>query len=162
MSFVAVQLLSCLCNPKTTAVQASLSFAIFQSLPWVHCHVLWVDNAIQPSPAPLPPSTPVLNLSQHQDIFQWVSCLASGGQSIGDSTSASVLPMNIQGWFPLGLIGFIFLWSKGLSRVFSSTTIRKHQFFGVQPSLQSNSRVCTLPVENHSFTYTELCWQRFI
>ena len=60
---------------------------------------------------------------------------ASGGQSIGASASASVLPMNIQGWFPLGLTGWISLFSKGLSRVFSNTTVQKHQFFGIQLSL---------------------------
>ena len=65
---------------------------------------------------------------------------ASGGQSIGASASASGLPMNIQGWFPLGLTGLVSLQSKGLSRVFSSTTVRKHQFFGTQPSLWSNIR----------------------
>ena len=64
---------------------------------------------------------------------------ASGGQSIGASSSASVLPMNVQGWFPLGLTS---LQSKGLSRVFSSTTIWKHQFFSAQPSLWSNSHIC--------------------
>ena len=63
--------------------------------------------------------------------------LASGGQSIGASTS--VLPVNIQGWFPLGWAGWISLQSKGLSRVFSNTTVRKHQFFGAQPSLWSSS-----------------------
>ena len=62
------------------------------------------------------------------------------GQSIRASASASVLPMNIQGWFPVGLIGLISLQSKRLSRVFSSTTIWKHQFFSAQPSLWSNSR----------------------
>ena len=56
----------------------------------------------------------------------------SGGQSIGASASASVLPMNIQGWFPLGLTGLISLQSKGLSRVFSSTKIQKRQFFSIQ------------------------------
>ena len=60
---------------------------------------------------------------------------ASGGQSIGASASASVLPMNIQDWFSLGLTGLIYLQSKGLSRVFSNTTIQKHQFFGAQPSI---------------------------
>ena len=59
---------------------------------------------------------------------------ASGGQSIGASASASVLPMNIQGWFPLGWTAVIFLQSKGLSRVFSNITVQKHQFFSVQPS----------------------------
>ena len=67
----------------------------------------------------------------------------SGGQSIGDSTSALVLPMNIQGQFPLGLTGLISLQSKGLLRVFSSTTIQKCQFFSVQPSLWSNSYIHT-------------------
>ena len=68
---------------------------------------------------------------------------ASGGQSIGASASASVLPVNIQGWFPLGLICLISLLSKGLSRVFSNTTVQKHQFFGTQPSSQSNSHIHT-------------------
>ena len=68
---------------------------------------------------------------------------ALGGQSIGASASASVLSMNIQCWFPLGLTGLISLLSKGLSRVFSSTTIWKHQFLGAQPSLWSNSQICT-------------------
>ena len=73
--------------------------------------------------------------------------LTSGGRSIGTSASASVLPMNIQGWFPLGWTGLISLLSKGLSRVFSSTTIRKHQFFGTQPSFWSNSHICTSLLE---------------
>ena len=68
---------------------------------------------------------------------------ASGSQSIGVSASATVLPMNIQGWFPLGLTGLISLLSKGLSRVFSSTTIKKHQIFSAQPSLWSNSHIHT-------------------
>ena len=63
----------------------------------------------------------------------------SGGQSIGASAWASVLPMNIQDWFPLGLTGLISLQSKGLSRVFSNTTAQKHQLFGTQPSLWFNS-----------------------
>ena len=67
--------------------------------------------------------------------FQWFDS-ASGGQSIGASASASFLLVTIQGWFLLGLIGWISLLSKGLSRVFSSTTIWKHQFFGAQPSLK--------------------------
>ena len=68
-----------------------------------------------------------------------MSPLKSGGQSIGVSASASVLPMNIQGWFPKGLIGLISLQSKGLSRVFSNTTLQKHQFFSAQLPSQSNS-----------------------
>ena len=72
---------------------------------------------------------------------------ASGGQSIGVSASASVLPMNTQDWSPLGWTGWISLQSKGLSRVFSSTTVQKHQFFGAQLSSQSNSHIHTWPQE---------------
>ena len=73
--------------------------------------------------------------------------LTSGGQRIGASHSASVLPVNFQGWFPLGLAGLISLLSKRLSRIFSSTTIWKHQFFSTQPSISSNSHICTWLLE---------------
>ena len=73
--------------------------------------------------------------------------LASGGQSIGVSASASVLPMNIQNWFPLVWTSWISLQSKGLSRAFSNTTVQKHQFFGAQLSSQSNSHIHTWPLE---------------
>ena len=72
---------------------------------------------------------------------------ASGGQSIEASVSASVLPMNIQGWFPLELTCLISLQSKGLSRVFSSTTVQKHHFFCTQSSLWSNSHIRTWLLE---------------
>ena len=75
--------------------------------------------------------------------FPMSQLFTSGGQIIGASASASVLPMNIQGWFPLGLTGLISLQSKELSRVFSNITIWKHQFFSIQPSLWFNSHVCT-------------------
>ena len=75
-------------------------------------------------------------------VFSKNRLFASGGQSIGTSASASVLPMNIQGWYPLGLTGLISLLSKGLSRVFTSTTFQKHQFFNTQfSSVQLLSRV---------------------
>ena len=84
---------------------------------------------------------------------------ASGGQSIRASISASVPPLNIQGWFPLGLTGFISLQSKGLSSVFSSTIVQKHQFWALSllygPAL-SSVHDCW---KNHSFDYTHLCWQ---
>ena len=79
--------------------------------------------------------------------FQMRQFFASAGQSIGDSTSRSVLPMNIWDWFPLGLTGWISLQSKGLSRVFSDTTAQKHQFFGTQLSLWSNSLIHTWLLE---------------
>ena len=102
-------------------------------------HVHRVSDGIQPSHPLLYPS-PGFNLSQHQGLFQWVS--SSGGQSIDASASASVLSNSSQGWFSLGLTGLISLLSQGLSRVFSRTTVQKHQFSGTLPSLWFNSYIC--------------------
>ena len=79
--------------------------------------------------------------------FQMSQFFTSCGQSIGVSASASVLPMNIQGWFPLGWTGWISLLTKGLSSIFSNTTVQKHQFFGTQLSLWSNSHIHTWLLE---------------
>ena len=79
--------------------------------------------------------------------FQMSQLFASGGQIIGVSASASVLPMNTQDWSHLGWTGWISLQSKGLSRVFSNTTVQKHQFFGSQLSTWSNSHIHTWPLE---------------
>ena len=76
------------------------------------------------------------------------------------SASASVPPMNIQDWFPLGLTGLIPLLFKGFSRVFSSTTVWRRQFFSTQLSLWSNSHIHHDYWKNHSFDYMDLCWQR--
>ena len=115
----------------------------FPELAQTHVHRVMSD-AIQPSHPLSPPSPPALNLSQHQGLFQWVSsCI--GGQSTG--ASASVLPMNIQDWFPLGLTALISLLSMGLSRVFSNTTVQKHLFFGAQPSLWSSFHMHTWLLE---------------
>ena len=89
--------------------------------------------------------------------FPMSQFFTSGSQSIGVSASASVLPMNVQDWFPLGLTGWISLQSKGLSRVFSSTTVQKHQFFGTQLSLWFNSHIQYDYWKNHSFDYMGLC-----
>ena len=80
-------------------------------------------------------------------VFSNELTLHIGGQSIGASASASVLPMNIQGCFPFGLTGLISLLSKGLPRVFSRIIVQKHQFFGTQPSLCSTSHICTWLLE---------------
>ena len=85
--------------------------------------------------------------------------IESGGQRIGASALASVLPVNIQGWFSLELTGFIPSMSKGLSRVFSNTTVQKHQFFGTQVSLWFNSHIHTWLLKNHGFDYTDVCRQ---
>ena len=90
-------------------------------------HVHWVGDAIQPSYPLSFPSPPAFYLSQHQGLFKWVSSSYPRGQSIG--ASASVLPMNIQDWFPLGWTGWISLQSKGFSTVFSNNTVQKYQFF---------------------------------
>ena len=91
--------------------------------------------------------------------FPVIRLFASGGQSIGASASASVLPINIQDWFPLGLTGLISLLSKGLSRVFSNTAVRRHQFFSAQLFLLSSSHIVHDYWRNHSFDYMELCRQ---
>ena len=107
---------------------------VFQYLPeFAQTHVHWVSDTIQPSHPLLPPSLPALNLSLPQSFpLSWL--FTSGGQSIGISASASIIPMNTQDWSPLGKTVWIPLRSKGLSRVFSNTTIQKHQFFAAQLS----------------------------
>ena len=90
-------------------------------------------------------------------VFSKSWLFAPGGQSTG--ASASILAMNNQGWFPLELTGLISLLSKGLSGVFSSNRVWKHQFFSAQPSLWSNSHIHMWPLESHSFDYMDLCWQ---
>ena len=114
-------------------------------------HVHWFGDAIQPSHPLSFPSPPTFDLSQHQSLFQWVNSLAWGGQSIGVSASESVLPMNTQDWSPLGWTGWISLQSKGLSRVFSNTTVQKHQFFSAQLSLWSKSHIHTWLLEKSQF-----------
>ena len=135
-----------LCNPWTAARQASLSITNFWSLlklmsielvmPSNHlifCHPLLLLPSIFPSIR----------------VFSNELVLFIGGQSIGVSALASVLPMNnTQDWFPLGFTGWISLLSKGLSRVFSNITVQKHQFFGAQLSLGSNSHIYTWLLEN--------------
>jgi len=123
---------------RCSVISDSLWSHGFQHFPVLHylpefaqTYVCWVDDAIQPSHPLSPPSSPALNLSQDQGSgsFPMSQFFASGGKSIG--ASASVLAMIIQGWFPLGLTDLISLQSKGLSRVFSSTTIWKHQFLAL-------------------------------
>ena len=93
----------------------------------------WCHPTVSSSVSPSPP--PAFNLSQLQSFSQWVGSSHQVNQNIGASASASVLPVYIQGWFPLWWTGLIFLQSTGLSRVFSNTTVQKHQFFGAQLSL---------------------------
>ena len=147
---VVVQLLSCIpffATPWTAACQPPLSFTISCSLfkflsfgsvmlsnHLILCHLFLLLPSIFPS-------------IRESITFPVSWLVTSDGQGIRVSASASALPMNIQDWFPLGLTGLISLQSKGLSRVFSSTTIWKHQFFGTQPSLCSNSHIHTWLLE---------------
>ena len=115
------------CDPRNCSTPG---FPVHHQLPeFTQTHVHQVGDAIQPSHPLLSPSPPALNLSPTWGSFQMSQLFTSGGQSIGVSASASVLPMNIQHWFPLGWTGWISLQSKGLARVFSNTTVQKHQFF---------------------------------
>ena len=109
-------------------------------LEFAETHVHWVRDAIQPFILcwPLPLLTSIFPASASFPVSQ---LFTSGSQSIGASASASVLVLNIQGWFPLGLTGLITLLSKGLSRVFSNITVRNDQFFSAQPSLWSSSHM---------------------
>ena len=104
----------------------------------------WCHLAISSSVVPF--SSSPHNPSQCQSLFQWVNS-TWGGQSTGVSALASFLPKISQGWSPSEWIGWISLQSKGLSRVFSNTTVQKHQFFGAQPSSHSNSHIHTWPQE---------------
>ena len=126
---------------------STLGYPVLHYLPKLaQTHVHWVGDVIQPKHLLLPQSPPALNLPALGSFpISWL--FTSSGQSIGASASASVLPMNIQDWFPLGLTGLISLQCKWLSRIFSNTTVQKHQFFGTQPSLWSNSHIRTWLLE---------------
>ena len=132
-------LCSTLCDPMDCSIPG---LPVLHYLPELaQTRIDWVSNASQPSHPLSSPSPPAFNLCQLQGFFQWVN--TSDCQSIGAWASASALLMNIQGQCPLGWTGWISLQSKGLSRVFSNTVVQKHQFFGAQPSLWSNSHICT-------------------
>ena len=142
----SVQPLSCVwlfVTPWTAAHQAPLSITNSRSLlklmsiesvmhPTISSSVILFSSHLQPFPA--------------SGSFQMSQFFASGGQSTGGSASASVLPVNTQDWSPLRWTGWISLQSKGLSRVFSNTTLQKHQFFSTQLSSQSNSHIHTWPL----------------
>ena len=115
-------------------------------LEFTQTHLHWVSDAIQPSHPLSSPSPPAPNPSQQQSLFQWVK-LHMRWQSTGASALASFLPKKSQGWSPSECTGWVSLQSRGLSRVFSNTTVQKHQFFGAQPSSQSNSHIHTWPQE---------------
>ena len=156
----SVQSLSHIClfaTLWTAECQASLSITNSRSLPklmsielvmpsnhLIFCHPLLILPSIFPS---------------IRFFFPINQLFASGGQSIGVSASTSVLPMNSQDWSPLGWTGWISLQSKGLSRVFSNTKVKKRQFFGAHLSLSSTLTSIHDYWKDHSLDYTDLCWQ---
>ena len=155
MSYVRRALQGCALHPSVHFIRSVVSDSL-----WPHGS----QHARPPCPSPTPrvypnscPSSRWCHLAISSSVVPFSSCpqsfsasesfpmsqlFASGGQSVEVSASASVLPMNIQDWFPLGLTGWVSLQSKELSGVFN-TTVQKHQFFGAQPSSQSNSHIHT-------------------
>ena len=131
-------------TPWTAAHQVSLSITNSQEFTQTHVH--WVSDAIQPSYPPSSPFSSCPQLFPASGSFLMSQLFASGGLCIGVSASKSVLPMNTQDW-SLGWTGWISLQSKGLSRVFSNTTVQMHQFSNAQLSSQSNSHIHTWPLE---------------
>ena len=167
-------ILGCLLWPLLLSASASVQFSsVAQS-----CLTLW-PHGLQHARLPCPSPTPRACLNSHpsswwchptisSSVVPFASCLqsypasmlspvsqffTSGGQSIGVSASASVLPMYIQDWFPLGLTSLISSQSRGHSRVFSKTAVQKHQFFSAQLSLWSNSHIIHDYWKNRSFDY---------
>ena len=139
--FSSVQSLSCVrcfATPWIAACQASLSITNSRSSPKFTPSSRWCHPAISSSVIPFsscPQFLPASESFPMSQLFAW------GGRSIGVSASASFIPKKSQGWSPSEWTGWISLQSKGLSRVFSNTTVQKHQFFSGQPSSQSNSHI---------------------
>ena len=131
------QLCPTLCDPMDCSMPGFSVLYHFLELAQTHVH--WVGSVI--------PFSSCLLSFPASGSFPMSQLFASGDQSICSSASASVLPMNIQGWFPLELTGLISLLSKWLSRVFSNTTVQRHQFFGAQSFLLSSSHIHTWLLE---------------
>ena len=147
MLCVTAQLLShvqLFATPWTAGHQASMSFTISRSL----FKLMSIESVMSSNHlilcCPFSSYLQSFPASRSSSISR---CFTSGGQSIGASASASVLPMNIQDWFPLGLTVWISLQSKGISRVFFSTTVWKYKLFGTQPSLWSIPHIHTWLLE---------------
>ena len=136
-------------TPWIAARQASLS--INNSPEFTQTHVHRVRDAIQLSHPLLSPSPPARNPSQHQSLFQWVN---SSHEVAKVLEFQLLLPKNTQDWYPLEWTGWISLQSKELSRVFSNTTVQKHQLFGAQLSSQSNSHIHTWPTTGKTIALT--------
>ena len=158
---IAPQSCPTLCNSMECSTPG---FPVLRHLPeFPQTNVRWVNNAIQSSHPLLPPSPPALNLSQHQDVFQWVDSLHQVAKVLELQRSHQsfqwIFTVGL-GW-TLGWTGLLSLLSKGLSRAISPTTFWKHQFFSAQPSLWSSSHIqhTWLQEKPYSFDNTDLCQQ---
>ena len=139
------QLCPTLCDPMNRSMPG---LPVHHQLPELtQTHVHRVGDAIQPSHPLSSPSPPAPNPSQYQSLFQWVNSSHEVAKVLEFQLLASFLPKNTQDWSPLEWTGWISLQSKELSRVFSNTTVQKHQFFGTQLSSQSNSHIRTWLLE---------------
>ena len=148
--YFVVQSLSCaqlFVSPWTAAARLPCPSLSPQACPNSYPLSRWCYPTISSSATPF---SSYLQSFPASGSFPMSQLFLSGGQSIG--ASASVLPMNVQGWFPLGLTGLISLLSRGLSRVFPSTTVQKHQFFSTQYSLWSKFHICTWLLEKKKTT----------
>ena len=142
-SFQSLSRVRLVATPWIAAHQASLSITNSQSLPNSCPSSWWCHPAISSSVIPF---TVCPQSLQESESFPISQLFTRGGQRIAVSASSSGLPMDTQDWSPLGWTGGIFLQSKGLSRVFSNTTVQKHQLFGAQLCLESNSHLHTWPL----------------
>ena len=134
-----------LCDPMNFSTPG---LPVHHQLPqFTQTHVHRVGNAIQPSYPLSSPSPPAPSPSQHQGLFQWVNSLHEVAKVLGFQLQHQSFQWTPRTASPLGWTGWIFLQSRGISRVFSNTTVQKHQFFGSQLSSQSNSHIHTWPLE---------------
>ena len=161
MAFVVVVVVQSLSRVQFFVIPWTCSipdFPILHCLPeFAQTHVHWVSDAIQPSHPLPPPSAPAFNLSQHQDLFQWVGSSHQVAKVLELQLHYQFFQWIVKGWFPLGLTDLISLLSKGLSRVFYSTTVWKHQFFSIQSSYSPTLTSIHYYCKNHSFEYMEHC-----
>ena len=132
-----------LCGPMDCSIPG---FSVPHHLEFAQVDGHWIGDAIQPSHPLLPSFPSAFNLCQHRGLFQWVSCSCQMTKIL-EFQLQYLLPVSSQDWFPLRSTGLISLLSKGLSSVFSSTTVWKHQFFSVLPSLWSSSHSHTWLLE---------------
>ena len=147
-SFSSVQSLSCV---QLFVTPWTPGLPVYHQLPeFTQTHVHWVSHAIQPSHPLSSPFPPAFNLSQHQGLFKRVSSSHQVARVLEFQLQHQSFQWTTQDWSPLGWTGWISLQSKGLSRVFSNTTVQKHQFFSAQRSYSPTSKSIHDHRKNHS------------